>query len=128
MTWQPLDMPWQSRVAGYPDTDSLPAAFGTPTLAWDYGAFTRRLIEAEAPTVIRIVAKAVTGKIGFCLVTPDSSSVASEQILITPADGETTLQIAFSPDNSPARLVIRNWDDQGVQGEVEVRSVEIGTP
>lgn len=124
MTANPLQAAWQSYVPAYGDTPSLPATFGTQEGAWTYGAVTD-LIETAAPATIVIEAQAIKGKIGFCLISSDHSSLASEQRMINPADGKTTVRLRFDPSKSPARLLIRNYADEGVAGEVRVDSVVV---
>ncbi len=124
MTWQPLTAPLKSLSAGHPDAPVVPATLGTPVTAWAYGAFSDP-IETDRDATIRIRATALSGKIGLCLMTEDCGGLASDQHLITPADGEATVHIVFAADKSPARLLVRNYDDEGSTGEVAIQSIEI---
>ena len=122
--WRPVPLVWNSYVASHPDVASLPAKLATPETNWAYGAATD-LVAIDNPATIRIRAKALKGKIGLCLITEDYSSLASDAHVITPEAGEATVMIAFTPDKSPARLLVRNHDDPGGGGEVAVTSVDI---
>jgi hypothetical protein len=124
MTFKPLYASWKSYVESHGDTDALPATLGTPEQSWAYGAATE-LVETDGPAVIRITAKALKGKIGFCLISEDYSSLASNQVMISPESGEATVELKFAPEKSPARLLVRNYNDKGKAGEVEVSSIEI---
>ena len=124
MTWQPLHAPIKSLSDSHPDAAAVPATFGTPVTAWAYGAFSDA-VETDRDATIRIQAKALSGKIGLCLMTEDCGNLASAQHLITPADGDATVNIAFEADKSPARLLVRNYDDEGKAGEVEIKSIDI---
>ena len=122
--WRPVEVAFKSFVEGKADAAGLPATLATPDGAWAYGAISD-LIHTEKPATIRVTAEALDGKVGLCLITEDCSDLASEQHLITPEAGETSVVIAFSPDKSPVRLLVRNYDDAGKQGEVAVRRLEM---
>ena len=125
MNWQPLNAPWKSLIPSHAPAETAPAKLATPPTAWAYGAITE-VIETDKPATIRIQAKALSGKVGFCLITEDCSGLASSQHQITPADGDATVEIKFAPDKSPARLLVRNYGDEGHTGEVDIKSIEIG--
>ena len=124
MTWQTLYAPLKSMAASHLDAPTVPATLATPTTAWAYGAFSE-VIETDRDAKIRIQAKALSGKIGLCLITEDCSNLASAQHLITPADGDATVTIAFAAAKSPARVLVRNYGDEGNTGEVEIKAIDI---
>jgi hypothetical protein len=126
MTPGSITVAWKSFVAGVEDAAALPATLGTPQGAWTYGAATD-LIETDAPAQIVIKAESLKGKIGLCLISEDYSSLASDQQLITPADGKATVTLTFNPDKSPARLLVRNYADGGNAGLVRIESAEMTT-
>ena len=121
---QPIAAAWKSFVPGAEDALSLPATFSTPEGAWTYGAATDP-ITTEGPAKVVVQAEALRGKIGICLVSEDYGKLASEQKLITPADGKTTVTLSFNADKSPARVLVRNYADGGNAGQVRVDSVEV---
>ena len=118
-------MNWKPLITSHPDADALPAKLATPEQAWAYGAFTE-LVETDGPAVIRIQATALSGKIGFCLISEDYSNLASNQVLITADSGPSMVELKFLPEKSPARLLVRNYNDQGRTGEVEIAQIDIG--
>lgn len=124
MTAGPITVAWKSFVADVSDAAALPATLRTPEGAWTYGAGTD-LIETDAPAQVVIKAEALKGKIGLCLISEDYSNLASEQRLITPADGKVTVTLAFNPEKSPARILIRNYADGGHAGQVRIDSAEL---
>jgi hypothetical protein len=122
--WQALELPFKSFVDGHPDQTALPANLGTPETAWAYGAISD-VVRTDKPATIRVRAKALEGKIGFCLISEDCSELASDQHLLTPEAGDASVMIAFAPEKSPARLLVRNYDDAGKPGEVALSSIDI---
>jgi hypothetical protein len=122
--WQVLDLTFKSFVDGHPDQASLPANLGTPETAWAYGAISA-VVQTDKPATIRVRAKALEGKIGLCLISEDCSELASDQHMLTPESGDASVMIAFTPEKSPARLLVRNFDDAGNPGEVSLQSVDI---
>lgn len=124
MTAAPITAAWKSFVADVTDPAVLPATLCTPKGAWTYGAATD-LIETDAPAQVIITGEALKGKIGLCLISADYSNLASEQRVITPADGKVTVTLAFNPDKSPARILIRNYADGGNAGQVRIDSAEL---
>jgi hypothetical protein len=122
--WKKLELGWKSHLPSHEQSGGLPATLATPEAAWTYGASTD-LIHTHQPATIRVRAKALKGKIGICLLSEDWGNIASEPHVITPEAGDATVMIAFAPEKSPARLLIRNHDDDGVAGEVVVNSVDI---
>jgi hypothetical protein len=122
----PITVAWTSYVEGHANVEALPATFGTPATAWGYGAATD-LIETDKAAAVAITAKATSGKIGFCLITPDHSGLASEQVMITPDMGETTVKLTFAAAKSPARILVRNFADGANAGVVEVKAALLET-
>jgi hypothetical protein len=124
MASHPLTVAWKSFAPDFTDAAELPATFGTPEGAWTYGAGTD-LIETSEPGKVVIHAEALKGKIGLCLISEDYSKLASEQRLITPADGKTVVTLTFAADKSPARILVRNYADGGNAGQVRIDSAEL---
>jgi hypothetical protein len=124
MTAGPITVAWKSFVPDIGDAAALPATLGTPEGAWTYGAGTD-LIQTDVPAQVVIKAEALKGKIGLCLISEDYSKLASEQRLITPADGKTTVTLTFNADKSPARILVRNYADGGNAGQVRIDSAEL---
>jgi|GEM_PF-6333860 len=124
MNWKPLYAPWKSLIPTHADAETLPAKLATPDKSWAYGAVTD-LVETDKPATIRIKAKGLSGKVGFCLISEDYSNLASNQVLVTAQDKDATIELKFEPEKSPARLLVRNYNDNGKTGEVEIASVEI---
>jgi hypothetical protein len=122
--WKPVAAGWKSHIPEHPVDPVATGTIVTPQTAWAYGA-SGDLIETDKPTTVRISARALKGKIGFALLTEDYSNLASDAHVITPESGEASVMIAFKPENSPARLLVRNHDDEGVAGEVAIRGVEM---
>lgn len=124
MASHPLTVAWKSFTPEFTDAAGLPATFGTPEGAWTYGAASD-LIETSGPAKIVIQAEALKGKIGFCLISEDYSKLVSEQRLINPADGKTTVTLTFAAAKSPARVLVRNYADGGNAGEVRIDAAEL---
>jgi hypothetical protein len=117
MDWRPLPALWKSFVASHGDAPELPAVFGTPARAWDYGAATN-LIRTTRPAKVRLKMMGLAGRVGVCLVSEDYSRLLSEQHMVTPQAGEAVIELTFLPENSPARVALRNFDDEGQTGEI----------
>lgn len=121
--WREVQLDWKSFVPTHPDVDLLPANLATPELAWGYGAISG-LLDTQNPATVRIRAKALSGKIGLCLLDESCSELVSEQHVLEPGTGDATVMIAFHGKAS-ARLLVRNFDDDGVAGEIALQSVSI---
>jgi hypothetical protein len=121
--WRLLEASWTSYLPDYPVGEALPLRLATPEGEWAYGA-TSQVLETDKPAAIRVKARALSGKIGLCLITEDYSGMASEAHVITPEDGDAVVLIAFEPDKSPARLLVRNHNSPGEGGVVEIHSLE----
>jgi hypothetical protein len=111
-------------VAGFPNTESLPALLGTPTDKWNFGAGSL-VIRTSRPVKVRIRAQALEGQIGFCLMREDYGGAVSNQPFIKPDQGDTAVELDFLPENSPARIALYNHNDEGVAGRVLLGSVII---
>lgn len=122
--WKPLATRFHSYVPAFDSAESLPATFGTPEIAWNYGAVSDSLATDRAST-LRIRARAVGGEVGVCLVTEDCSGMASEAHVVRPEDGDASIMIAFSPANSPARVAVRNHGAEGATSVLELKSVDV---
>jgi hypothetical protein len=122
--WRPLGLSFYSQVADRPNSTAFPATLATPQEGWGYGAISD-LIQTAGPATIRVRAKALDGKIGLCLISEDCSTLVSEQHVITPETGDSAVMIAFAADKSPARILLRNFDDAGNGGEVVVGGIDI---
>ncbi len=121
--WRPLPTTWRGKAPGQADVEGLPANLVTPEPAWAYGAVSDPL-QTSSPATVRIRARTTKGKIGFCMIRADDGSLASEQHLVTPESNGGPVMIAFTPEMSPAQLVVRNWD-VNTAGEVTVESIDI---
>jgi hypothetical protein len=124
MTTGPITVAWKSFVPDVPSAFELPATFGTPSGNWTYGAATDLIVTSE-PCEVVIKAQSLKGKIGISLLSEDYSKLASKEQMISPDQGATTIVLAFVPDKSPARLLVRNYGDGGNAGEVRIDSAEI---
>jgi hypothetical protein len=124
MTTQPITVAWKSFVSTAADAVALPATFSTPQGAWAYGAATD-LIETDVAAEVVLQVEALAGKIGLSLLSEDYSSLASEERMVTPADGKTKVTLTFNPNKSPARILVRNYGDGGNAGQARVDSASL---
>jgi len=122
--WRPLDISWRSVIDGVEDSEGPIAALKTSPLPYGYGALSSP-INISSLTTIKVRARALAGKVGFCLVEPDNGPLVSAQHHITPDMGDISVMITANPEHPNVELVVRNFDDPGVVGEVLVQSVEI---
>jgi hypothetical protein len=124
MTAGPINVFWKSLTPDFADAHSLPATFATPEGAWTYGAVSD-ILRTDVAVQIVIEAEALQGKIGICLVSEDCSKLVSPQNLITPDMGKATVSLSFKPDKSPARILVRNYGDDGNKGQARIDKAEI---
>ena len=122
--WGALDARWSSNVEGFSGGAQAPITLATPDAAWAFGAVSQ-LLPLDKPAAVRVQARAVRGEVAFCLVNEAEDELLSDHYVINPDAGATTLFIAFDPAKGPARLCIRNFNDTGVQGEVEVTGLHV---
>ena len=121
--WAPLDVAWRSNVVGFSGGSQTPLTLATPDAAWAFGAVSP-LLPFEKPAAVRVKARVTSGEVAFCLVNDEENELLSEHYVLNPAAGESTLFMAFDPTKGPARLCIRNFNDMGVQGEVDVMAID----
>jgi hypothetical protein len=122
--WKSLPIDWHSYQPTHPHTSDLPAKLGTPAVAWQYGAVSNPL-KTDKPATIRVRAEALTGQIGLCLISEDYTKMASTPQMIAPDAGVADVMLAFTPDKSPVRLLVRNHGDDGQAGEVSIKSIDV---
>ena len=122
--WRNMMLTFKNLTEGHSDAETLPARLGTPALAWGYGAISEP-IYTNSPASVRVRLRVSTGKVGVCLITEDCSDLASEQQVVTPAEGDAAVVIVFQPDKSPARILLRNYDDADQAGELTLNAVEM---
>lgn len=120
--WSRIEPLLYGQMGTRPHFSEYPATLTTPSDEWGYGAISD-LVEVSEPTVFRVRARAIDGKIGFCLINADYS-LASEQFFITPDSGDATVMIPFTPEGKSAvRLVVRNYGDPGRTGKVVINDI-----
>ena len=122
--WTPLDISWKSEVDGQPDPDQVACTVMTSPHAWGYGVVSTPF-QVNAGATIRVMARSRLGKIGFCLIGAESGELVSDQHHITPEMDEAAVAISAFPDQGPLQLVVRNFDDEGTSGQVDLKRVDI---
>jgi ectoine hydroxylase-related dioxygenase (phytanoyl-CoA dioxygenase family) len=122
--WKPLGITWKSAIEGQPDPQDVACTVVTSPHAWGYGLVSTPFQITETAT-IRVKARAHRGKVGFCLIGAGNGPLLSDQHHITPELGEAAVMILATPDYGQVHLVVRNFDDAGVSGEVTLESAEI---
>jgi hypothetical protein len=122
--WRALDVFWRSEIEGVADTGELPAMFSTHHQPWGYGAVSEA-IEVGGSSTIKIKARSEKGKIGFCLIGADDGALASDEHMIVPESGDSTVMITAPPERSLVQIVVRNFGDPDGAGQVVVQRVDI---
>jgi hypothetical protein len=119
--WITTALPWKALPAQKP-AGPLPQTFAMPAKAWTYGACSDRTdVFAKTDAVILRVDLAVTaGKVGLSLMSADGAALLSKEQVLTPDKGVSHAYFRLTPSGKPSILVLRNYDDDGRVGSVNI--------
>jgi hypothetical protein len=121
--WRVTDLLWQ-RLPSLEYQGYAPEVLPIPATAWDYGATSAPLCAPEGVDLqMRVRLRVLEGVAGVLLIRPDGSPLPVKEHRVSPEDGWIDVAFQVSAKDGPVHFLLRNFDSEGVAGQVEVQEV-----